>query len=223
RNELFLWLAMMLTTVVVANIISQVSGARYTVGWQTARLTWIISGCVLFLYFLRQFARQLNQLLAAHNALDEAKQAKDHVLAIASHDLRQPLQTLFLLNGVLRRLVTDPRVAPAIAGQEKAITAMSELLDLLLDIGQLEAGATKSQITDVDLDELFDGLRVEFAGIAASKGLYFEVLGGSETARTDPKLLGQILRNLLSNALKFTNEGSVRLQCVREARQLRID
>src|SRR5262249_28617610 len=96
-------------------------------------------------------------------------------------------------------------------------------LDLLLDIGKLEAGATKSQITDVDLDELFEGLRVEFAGIAASKGLHFEVLGGSETARTDPKLLGQILRNLLSNALKFTNEGSVRLQCVREARQLRID
>jgi signal transduction histidine kinase/ActR/RegA family two-component response regulator len=223
RNELFLWQAMMLTTVVIAHIVSQVSGARYTVGWETARLMWIISGCVLFLYFLRQFARQLNQLLAAHNALDQVRQTKDHVLAIASHDLRQPLQTLFLLNGVLRRLVTDPRASPAIAGQENAIRAMSELLDSLLHISRLEAGATKPQIIDVDLDELFEELRVDFAGIAAAKGLHFEILGSSETACTDRKLLGQVLRNLLSNALKFTNEGSVRLQCVREAGQLRID
>jgi signal transduction histidine kinase/ActR/RegA family two-component response regulator len=223
RNELFLWLAMMLATVLVANIVSQVSGARYTVGWHTARLTWIISGCVLFLYFLRQFSHQLNQLVATHNALDQARQTKDHVLAIASHDLRQPLQTLFLLNGVLRRLVTDPHVVPAIAGQESAIKAMSELLDSLLDISKLEAGATKPEITDVDLDELFEGLRVEFAGIAATNGLRFEILGRSETARTDPKLVGQVLRNLLSNALKFTNAGSVRMQCVREAGQLRID
>src|SRR5215510_7628178 len=55
RNELFLWLAMMLTMVAVAHIISSAGGARFTVGWLTARLTWIISGCVLFLYFLQQF------------------------------------------------------------------------------------------------------------------------------------------------------------------------
>jgi two-component sensor histidine kinase len=58
RNELFLWLAMMLTAVAVAQILSEAGGARYTVGWLVARLTWIVSGCVLFFYFLRQFARQ---------------------------------------------------------------------------------------------------------------------------------------------------------------------
>jgi signal transduction histidine kinase len=223
RNELFLWLVMALATDVIASILSEVGGARYTVGWLTARLTWIISGCVLFLYFLRQFARQQSQLVVSGRALDQARQTKDHVLAIASHDLRQPLQTLFLLNGVLRRLVTDSHVATAIAGQENAIQAMSQLLDSLLDISKLEAGATKPQITDVDLDKLFEGLRVEFAEIAATKGLHLEILGSNETAHTDPKLLGQILRNLLSNALKFTHEGSVRMQCVREAGQLRID
>src|SRR5262245_5743328 len=61
RNELFLWLAMTLATVAIANILSEAGGARYTVGWLTARLTWMISGCVLFLYFLRQFARQQSQ------------------------------------------------------------------------------------------------------------------------------------------------------------------
>jgi len=155
--------------------------------------------------------------------LELANLAKSRLIAVASHDLRQPLQTLFMLNGVLRRLATDSHVATAIAGQQNAIKAMSELLDSLLDISKLEAGATKPQITDVDLGELFDGLRVEFAEIAATKGLRLEILGSDETARTDPKLLGQILRNLLSNALKFTHEGSVRMQCVREAGQLRID
>jgi two-component sensor histidine kinase len=68
RNELFLWLAMMLTMVAVAQIISAAGGARYTVGWLVARLTWIISGCVLFLYFLRQFASQQNQLVVSDRA-----------------------------------------------------------------------------------------------------------------------------------------------------------
>lgn len=155
--------------------------------------------------------------------LELANRAKSRLIAVASHDLRQPLQTLFLLNGVLRRLATDSHVATAIAGQENAIKAISELLDSLLDISKLEAGATKPQIIDVDLDELLEGLRVEFAEIAATKRLHFEISGGNQTARTDPKLLGQIIRNLLSNALKFTHEGSVRLHCVREAGQLRID
>jgi PAS domain S-box-containing protein len=74
RNELFLWLAMMLTAVAVAQILSGVGGARYTVGWLTARLTWIISGCVLFLYFLRQFVRQQNQLVVSDHALQASEQ-----------------------------------------------------------------------------------------------------------------------------------------------------
>jgi two-component sensor histidine kinase len=68
RNELFLWLAMALATDVIAIILTEVGGARYTVGWLVGRVTWIISGCVLFLYFLRQFARQQNQLVLSDRA-----------------------------------------------------------------------------------------------------------------------------------------------------------
>jgi len=74
RNELFLWLAMMLTMVAVAHIISGTGGARYTVGWLVARLLWIISGCVLFLYFLRQFASQQSQLVVSNRALQASEQ-----------------------------------------------------------------------------------------------------------------------------------------------------
>jgi len=74
RNELFLWLAMMLTAVAVAQILSQAGGARYTVGWLVARLMWIISGWVLFLYFLRQFASQQRQLVVSDRALQATEQ-----------------------------------------------------------------------------------------------------------------------------------------------------
>ena len=78
RSELFLWLAMMLTMVAVAQIISGVGGARYTVGWLVARLLWIISGCVLFLYFLRQFASQQSQLVVSDRALQATVAELDH-------------------------------------------------------------------------------------------------------------------------------------------------
>jgi len=152
-----------------------------------------------------------------------ANLAKSRLIAAASHDLRQPLHAFLLYNRMLQGLTTDSRVATAIAGQENAIKAMSELTDSLLDINRLEAGATKPQITGVDLDELFEEFRVEFAEIAAAKALHFEIFGTNEIARTDPKLLGQVIRNLLSNAFKFTREGSVRMQCIRDADQLRID
>src|SRR5215470_11953454 len=78
RNELFLWLAMMLTAVAVAQIISGAGGERYTVGWLVARLMWIISGCVLFLYFLRQFASQQSQLVVSDRALQATVAELDH-------------------------------------------------------------------------------------------------------------------------------------------------
>src|SRR5215813_7132705 len=74
RNELFLWLVMTLAAVAVGDILSAVGGARYTVGWLVARLTWIISGCVLFLYFLRQFARQQHRLAISDRALQASEQ-----------------------------------------------------------------------------------------------------------------------------------------------------
>jgi len=74
RNELFLWLVMALATDVIASILSEFGGARYSVGWLTGRLTWIISACVLFLYFLRQFGRQQKQLVLSDRALRASEQ-----------------------------------------------------------------------------------------------------------------------------------------------------
>jgi two-component system CheB/CheR fusion protein len=86
------------------------------------------------------------ELKAARETADRANQAKSRFLATASHDLRQPLQTVALLNGALCRMVRDPGPAEVLAQQEQAIRAMSGLLNALLDISKLESGVFRARL-----------------------------------------------------------------------------
>jgi PAS domain S-box-containing protein len=156
----------------------------------------------------------------AREAADRANRGKSRFLAMASHDLRQPLQALALLNGTLHRLVAEPDALEAVAQQELAITAMSRLLNALLDISKLESGAVKPEPTDFKVAELFAELRGEFTGIAAKKGLELDVEPSADRVHSDPSLVEQILRNLLSNAIKYTRQGRVRLRCLHERERL---
>jgi PAS domain S-box-containing protein len=149
------------------------------------------------------------ELIAARDAADHASSTKSRFLATASHDLRQPLQSLSLLNGALRRLVTDPEIAEALAQQEQAISAMSQLVNALLDISKLESGMVRPHPSEFAITPLFEELHREFATLATHKGLRLRVESCGCVVRSDPALLGQILRNLLSNAIKYTREGSV--------------
>ncbi len=158
------------------------------------------------------------ELVSAREAADRANRAKSRFLATASHDLRQPLQTLALLNGTLRRISMGTALSEAFAQQEKAIGAMSRLVNDLLDISKLEAGVIKPELTDFTVAALFEELRHEFACIAADKGLTLHVEPCTDIVRSDPSLVEQILRNLLSNAIKYTRQGMVLLRCLhREA------
>jgi PAS domain S-box-containing protein len=169
----------------------------------------------------REIADHARELaVEAREAADRANQGKSRFLATASHDLRQPLQTLALLNGSLRRLVAEPDALEAIAQQELAIGAMTRLLNALLDISKLESGAIKPEPTDFQVAELFNELRNEFAGIAAKKGLELQVEPSGDCIHSDPSLVEQILRNLLSNAIKYTRQGRVHLRCLHEQDRL---
>ena len=153
----------------------------------------------------------------AREFADRANQAKSRFLATASHDLRQPLQTLSLLNGTLRRtLVTDPGVVQILAQQEQAIDGMTRLLNKLLDISKLESGAVKPDPTDFAVAALFEELRLEFQGLAASKGLTFKVVPCDDSVHSDRSLVEQILKNLVSNAIKYTRQGSVALRSLHQ-------
>ena len=144
---------------------------------------------------------------AARDSADRANQAKSRFLATASHDLRQPLQTLALLNGILRRVVKEPSALEALVQQEQAIGAMTRLLGALLDISKLESGAIKPEPADFRVGTLFEGLRREFTSIAASKGLELQVSSCEDCVHSDPALVEQIMKNLLSNAIKYTESG----------------
>ncbi len=155
--------------------------------------------------------RILQELQQAREAADRANLAKSRFLATASHDLRQPLQALALLNGSLRRMALDENQLEAVNQQERAVTTMSRLLNALLDISKLEAGVVRTAPVDFGVRSLFEDLRSEFAGLAASKGLQLEIEPGSLVVHSDPDLVGQVLRNLLANAIKYTSRGYVRL------------
>ena len=163
------------------------------------------------------------ELKDAHAAADRANQAKSRFLATASHDLRQPLQTLALLNGAMRRLSADTEVLEALEHQDQAISAMSRLLNALLDISKLESGAIKPEITDFKVAALLEELRTEFANLAHTKGLELAIEPCSECAHSDPALVGQVLRNLVSNAIKYTQHGFVQIRAHRTDDRVRIE
>ncbi|HEY5021048.1 MAG TPA: PAS domain S-box protein [Gemmatimonadaceae bacterium] len=163
------------------------------------------------------------EVKAAREAAERANRAKSHFLATASHDLRQPLQALALLNSAMRRMVKDSEFADALSQEEQAIGAMSRLLNALLDISKLESGAIKPEVTDFKVAEIFAELRNEFAALAAAKGLQLSVDPCTDYVHSDPSLVGQILRNLISNAIKYTLEGCVRLRCLHNQAIVRLE
>ena len=163
------------------------------------------------------------ELVSAREQANRANLAKSRFLATASHDLRQPLQTLALLNGTLRRVVAHQGALAAISQQEQAINAMSRLLGALLDISKLESGAIKPDITDFTVDALFEEMRREFGNVAASKGLTLEVETEPLTVHSDRSLIEQVLRNLVSNAIKYTREGWVSLRSLKQGELVRME
>jgi two-component system CheB/CheR fusion protein len=162
-------------------------------------------------------------LAAARDEAERANLGKSRFLAAASHDLRQPLQTLSLLQGMLADGVSDPGASQLIERLDKTIVVMSGLLDKLLDINQLEAGVVRPKPVEFEINDVLEQLRTEFDIHAANAGLHLRVVPCRLTVRTDPRLLEQILRNMLSNATKFTSQGKVLLGCRRRGERLSIE
>jgi PAS domain S-box-containing protein len=160
------------------------------------------------------------QLVEARDMAERADRAKSAFLAAASHDLRQPLQTLMLLSRTLSRTVpSDSRAAAAVASQAEALRAMSKLLNSLLDISKLESGNVRPDVADCAVSAIFAELRAEFASLAEAKGLELVIEDCDAVVRTDPTLLSQIVQNLLGNAIRYTREGWVRLRALSAAAQ----
>ena len=164
----------------------------------------------------RELARAGELAREAREEAQRAERAKGRFLATASHDLRQPLQAVSLLNGAMRRKVTDPDLAEALAQQADAVGTIGRLINALLDISKLESGVIKPEPRDFAVSMLLDSMAREFHDVAASKGLQIHVETEEVFAHSDPALVEQLLRNLTSNAIKYTRAGGVLLRAAAE-------
>jgi PAS domain S-box-containing protein len=162
------------------------------------------------------------QLRAAKEAAERANATKSRFLAAASHDLRQPLQALDLQRTLLARMVTEPEALRTIQEFGRSIDTMRDTLDALLDLYQLESGAIAPSVGDFAVDELMQGIAGEFHGVAAAKGLRFRAVPTSAIVRSDRRLLERILRNLVANAVRYTQVGGILLGCRRRRARLEV-
>ena len=162
-------------------------------------------------------------LSAAKRQAELASVAKSRFLAAASHDLRQPLQTLALLQGLLAKKVVGEKAQKLVGGIDEALDAMTGMLNTLLDINQIEAGSVKPEKADFPVNDLFDRLRDELTYHAHAAGLVLRVVPCALSIRSDRRLLEQMIRNLISNALKYTHSGKVLVGCRCRQGNLRIE
>jgi two-component system, chemotaxis family, CheB/CheR fusion protein len=159
----------------------------------------------------------------ARRQADRANAAKSRFLAVASHDLRQPLQTIALLQGLLAKLVEGPKAQKLVMRIDDTLGAMSGMLNTLLDINQIEAGTVRATIVTLPVNDLLERLRDEFIYHADAKGLSLRLVPCSLSIVSDPHLLEQMLRNLIANAIKYTATGKIVIGCRRRSGHLNIE
>ena len=191
---------------------------------------------------LNQMAAQLElghddmarRITAATAALREKKEeaetatrAKSQFLAAASHDLRQPTHALGMFVARLGQLPLDVQTGHLVANLDASVRAMQDLLDGLLDISKLDAGAVQVNLLAAPLAPIFEQTRLALQGAALDKGLRLRIRPTSAWVRSDPVLLQRILLNLVTNAVRYTEQGSVLLACRtsgdRDREQVRIE
>lgn len=169
------------------------------------------------------FKHAAEQLAAAKRSAELANREKSRFLVAASHDLRQPLQTLKLLHGALEQQVKDEQARATLIRMGRSLETMTGMLAALLDINQLEAGAFRPTWSDFPVEDLLRSLDGEFADEAREKGLGWRVVPCRLAVRSDRRLLEEIVRNLLSNAIRYTDRGRVLLGCRRCGSSLHIE
>ena len=152
------------------------------------------------------------ELQQANTVAEKANHAKSHFLATASHDLRQPLSALSLYVGVLGKR-SEPHQKALVESIRGCVDSLSELLNDLLDVSKLDAGVVKTHAVDFAVDDVLASHIAIQAVSAGMKGLKLRMRPSGVVVHTDPKLLSRIVGNLVTNAIRYTQQGGVLLAC----------
>lgn len=161
-------------------------------------------------------------LRRAKEGAERANQAKSKFLAAASHDLRQPVQSLFFFAYALAEKLKDHPASTVLASMSESLDALRMLLDSLLDVSRLDAGVVQPAITEFAVGPLLDRLNREYAPRAAEKGLRLRYVPTRQWTRSDPVLLERLVRNVIENAVRYTESGGIVIGCRRSAQALEV-
>lgn len=172
---------------------------------------------------LRDLRQRETALEAARVDAVRANAAKTRFLAAASHDLRQPIQALWLLFGALSARIRDARASALLDQIEDSIRATDSILNSLLDVSKLDAGVVRPTFESISLERLLTRLNAEFQPIAHESGNDLRVRAVHAVIRSDPAMLERMLRNIIANALRYTKNGRVLVGARRRADRIRIE
>jgi len=163
------------------------------------------------------------EVAASRKVADLADRAKSGFLAAASHDLRQPLQSLTLLGNALKPHLHNAAGHVLVARIDRSLDLMKDVLDSLLDINRLETGLLTPAKANISVGDLFGTLEADFFEAAVQKGVQWRLVQSRLAVHSDRRMLELMLRNLLSNALRYTERGSILLGCRRAGYKVRIE
>ena len=221
-----------ISVVLLPMILRVVSDGQHPWHWQLGGLLTVVFGITALMG--RTYGSALGQAIAlkartdelaaqlrvemaaaetARRAAEAASRAKTQFFAAASHDLRQPLHAMGLFAEALRQRSRDPEVAGLVNSINESVDALEGLFGELLDITRIDTGGVEVNPAPVRMRDLFSRLRLHFEPTAFEKGLMLSFRGEQHVALADPVLLERILRNLVSNAIRYSDDGGVLVSC----------
>ena len=221
--------------------IAVVAVQQAQLGWQLAILMTVAMGMIVILgrdyrgSFDSNIALKLRtealavQLRAEKGAAETARheaevanRAKTQFFTAASHDLRQPLHAMGLFAEALRQRVHEPEVAQLVNSINESVDALEGLFSELLDITRIDSGGVEVNPESFGVADIFRKLRLHFEPAAFEKGLGLRFRGGRHAVLADPLLVERILRNLVSNAIRYTSDGTVLVSARRRGERVSL-
>lgn len=171
---------------------------------------------------ISNLSEKTKELTAQREIADTAAASKSRFLAAASHDLRQPMHALNLYLGALAHFDLPAEARPVLSNVRECAQTMDEMFRALLDISKLDAQAVEINLCIFPIAILLEKIRKEYTPQAEAKGLQFKVMACSAYIHSDPELLERIVRNLVSNAVRYTSAGKILVGCRRSATGLQL-